>query len=105
MNITSFKSYVPQFSPFISPPPPSSQVMKAKFGVVTILVQRAGVFGKKSTSNVLPPLVEKIADVKVGKRGGGGRRGRGPGREGRWTEGGRVEGEGEVLLWAVRTQH
>lgn len=41
------------------------QVMKAKFDVVATLIQKASVFGKKSTTCVLTALVEKFADIKV----------------------------------------
>ena len=42
------------------------QVMKAKFAIVATLAERAKIFGKRSTACVLPSLVEKLADVKVG---------------------------------------
>ena len=46
-------------------PLPSFQVMKAKLGIVALLAERAGIFGKRSTSCAMPALVEKLADVKV----------------------------------------
>ena len=57
----------------LSPSPSSStlslllpfQVMKAKLGIVALLAERAGIFGKRSTSCAMPALVEKLADVKV----------------------------------------
>ena len=39
--------------------------MKAKFDVVGVLIRKATLFGKKSTACVIPPLVEKFADIKV----------------------------------------
>ncbi|XP_065911273.1 cytoskeleton-associated protein 5-like isoform X2 [Dysidea avara] len=41
------------------------QVMKAKFGLVSVLVTTSSVFGKRSTACVLPVIVDKLADVKV----------------------------------------
>ena len=41
------------------------QVMKAKFGFVSLLVSTSSVFGKRSTACVLPVIVDKLADVKV----------------------------------------
>ncbi len=41
------------------------QVMNAKFAVVATLVEKAKVFGKKSTTCVLSALVDKFADMKV----------------------------------------
>ena len=41
------------------------QVMNAKFGVVSVLAEKAKVFGKKSMAAVMTPLVEKLGDIKV----------------------------------------
>ena len=41
------------------------QVMNAKFAIVATLVEKASVFGKKSTTCVLTALVDKFADIKV----------------------------------------
>ena len=41
------------------------QVMKAKFSLVSIMVTTSKVFGKRSTANVLPVIVDKLADIKV----------------------------------------
>ncbi|XP_064399412.1 cytoskeleton-associated protein 5-like isoform X3 [Halichondria panicea] len=46
------------------------QVMNAKFAVVATLVEKAKVFGKKSTTCVLSALVDKFADMKVKARSG-----------------------------------
>ena len=43
------------------------QVMNAKFAVVTVLAEKAKVFGKKSTACVVPSLVDKLGDMKVNK--------------------------------------
>ncbi len=42
------------------------QVMNAKFAVVSALAQKAKVFGRKSVACVIPALVEKLGDIKVG---------------------------------------
>ena len=39
--------------------------MKGKFAVVSVLAERAAVFGRKSTNACLPALVEKLGDIKV----------------------------------------
>jgi len=39
--------------------------MKAKLSIVALLAERAGIFGKRSTSCAMPAIVDKIADVKV----------------------------------------
>lgn len=44
------------------------QVMNAKFMVVSVLAEKAKVFGKKSVACVMPALVEKLGDIKVGMR-------------------------------------
>ncbi len=44
------------------------QVMNAKFAVVATLVEKAKVFGKKSTTCVLSALVDKFADMKVQRK-------------------------------------
>ena len=39
--------------------------MKAKFSIVSVIVEKAAIFGKKSMSCVVTPLADKFADVKV----------------------------------------
>ena len=39
--------------------------MKAKFSIVSVIVEKAAIFGKKSMSCVIAPLVDKFADIKV----------------------------------------
>ena len=46
------------------------QVMKAKLSIVGVLAAKATVFGRKSALCALPAVVEKLSDVKVGRRGG-----------------------------------
>ena len=42
------------------------QVMNAKLVVVSLLAKNAKVFGKKSTACMVPTLVDKLGDIKVG---------------------------------------
>ena len=39
--------------------------MKLKFVIVTVLAEKAKIFGKKSGAAVFPALVDKFADIKV----------------------------------------
>lgn len=41
------------------------QVMSTKFTVVGVLAEKAKVFGRKSVACVMPPLVDKLGDIKV----------------------------------------
>ena len=53
------------------------QCMNAKFAVVGALAEKATAFGKKSTSCVVPALVDKLGDIKVSRRGVKGHLGQG----------------------------
>lgn len=49
---------------FLLPPLPI-KVMKAKFQLITALAEKSKTFGKKSTHNVIPALVDKFSDLKL----------------------------------------
>ena len=40
--------------------------MKAKIAVVAVVAGRAKVFGRKTVAAVLPTIVDKLGDAKVG---------------------------------------
>ena len=52
--------------PFSALPPSPLQVMKAKIAVVAVVAGRAKVFGRKTVAAVLPTIVDKLGDAKVG---------------------------------------